>query len=297
MELVVAGHLLREDAAAVVLEDDDLTDQREQVPPIADALQQHPQLDRVDLFEALARHGAPRLEPLPPCRERTEPRLRTVRGDEQLVHREQRGQLGLVGLELLPGLADAGLLVGRVLELDHAERQGVDEQHDIGAARVVTLAHGDLVDGEEVVSLGSLEVDRERLPPRDLASILAVLDGDASDEHAVEGAVPRLERRALGPCQLAIGVVERFEGQLRVEPREGVPQPPLQHDGAVVGALLARAAGADVRAMCGLPAEGGEPPKRGLLDVGFSEGGHDGDCRWRWPARIAPAPAATSGTD
>ena len=145
VELVVAGQLLLQCAATVVLEHDEVVDQSEQPLPIADTLQQDPQLDRVDLFEALARHGAPRLEPLPPRGERAEPRLSTVRGDEQLIHREQRGQLGLVGLELLPRLANAGLLVGRVLELDQAERQAVDEQQDIGPARVVTLADGDLV--------------------------------------------------------------------------------------------------------------------------------------------------------
>ena len=46
--------------------------------------------------------------------------------------------------------------------------------------------------------------------------------GDVPDEHAVEGAVARLEGRALGPGQLAVGVVERLEGQVRVEPRERV---------------------------------------------------------------------------
>ena len=47
---------------------------------------------------------------------------------------------------------------------------------------------------------------------------------------------PNLEGRALGAGQLAEGVVERFGRQVHVEPREGVAQPPLQHDGTVVGA-------------------------------------------------------------
>ena len=274
VELVVAGHLLHEHAAAVVLEDDEVAEQREQPLRRADALEEHAQLQRGHLGEALARDRAPRLEPLPPRRERAEARLRAVRDDEQLVHREQRGQLGLVGLELLPRRPDVGLLVGRVLELDHAERQAVDEQHDVRAARVLALGDGDLVDRQEVVGGGAGVVDDGGLRAADRAAGGAVLDVHARDEHAVEGAVARLEGRALGPGQLAEGVVERVAGQVRVEPREGVAQSPLQHDGAVVGALLTGRTGADVGPVRGLPAEGGQPLKRGVLDIGFGEGGH-----------------------
>ena len=94
----------------------------------------------------------------------------------------------------------------------------------------------------------------------------------------MEGAVARLESRALGAGQLAEGVVERLGRQVRVEPREGVPQSPLQHDDSVIGALLVRAAGADVGAVRGLPPVGGEPLKRSGLDVGLGERGHGRDC-------------------
>lgn len=53
--------------------------------------------------------------------------------------------------------------------------------------------------------------------------------------------------------------LECFERQLRVEPREGVRQPPLPYDDAVVGSLLAWSAGADVGAVRGLPAKGRQP--------------------------------------
>ena len=145
---------------------------------------------------------------------------------------------------------------------------------DVRAAGVLALGHGDLVDREEVVGGGVGVVDDGGLVAADRAAGGAVLDVHARDEHAVEGAVARLEGRALGPGQLAEGVVERVEGQVRVEPCEGVAQAPLQHDGAVVGALLAGRAGRDVGPMRGLPAEGGEPLKGGSFYVGFGEGGH-----------------------
>ena len=72
--------------------------------------------------------------------------------------------------------------------------------------------------------------------------------------------------------------LECFERQLRVEPREGVRQPPLQYDDAVVGSLLAWSAGADVGAVRGLPATGRQPPRRSSLDIGFGDGG-----RWSLP--------------
>ena len=53
----------------------------------------------------------------------------------------------------------------------------------------------------------------------------------------MEGAVARLQRRALGQRQLAEGVVQRRGGQLRVQPCQRVPQPLLQNDLPEVVAL------------------------------------------------------------
>ena len=56
---------------------------------------------------------------------------------------------------------------------------------------------------------------------------LPVLDFHAVDEHPVELAIAGLQRRSLRARQLAEGVVERIDGQGRVQFGEGVPQPPL----------------------------------------------------------------------
>ena len=77
--------------------------------------------------QRLARDRAPRLEPFPPSGQRADTRFHTVRHEECCVEGEQRGDFRLVGLELLPGGPDGGLVGGGVLEFDYSERQAVDE--------------------------------------------------------------------------------------------------------------------------------------------------------------------------
>ena len=74
------------------------------------------------------------------------------------------GDVRLVGLELLPGVPDGGVLVRRVLQLDDPQGQAVHEQDDVGAVRVLVLGDGDR---EPVVGRGPVEVDDLRLRPAD----------------------------------------------------------------------------------------------------------------------------------
>ena len=216
VELVIARHLLDQRPAAVVLEHDEVADERGKPVRRADAPEHDLELGYERVGRGLARDRPPRLEPLPPGGERPDARLRPVRDHEHRVHGEERRQLGLVGLELLPRRPDGGVLVDRVLELDDGQRQAVDEQHDIGAAGVLVLRDGELVDRQPVVGGGIVEVDDSRLRPAHRAAVCAVLHGHAVDQHPVEGAVPRFERRPLLPRQLAERVVPRLGGQARV---------------------------------------------------------------------------------
>ena len=50
------------------------------------------------------------------------------------------------------------LRVARVLELHNAQRELVDEQHDVRAARALAIGDGELVDGQRVVGFGLVEV-------------------------------------------------------------------------------------------------------------------------------------------
>jgi len=101
---------------------------------------------------------------------------------------EERGDNGLVGLDLVVGLPDGGCMVSRVLELYHDEGETVYEEDDIGPLVLVVLLDGELVYGEEDVIAGVLEVNE----PDPLSPFLAVLlygYRDALGEEPVEGLV------------------------------------------------------------------------------------------------------------
>ena len=186
VELVVPGDLLGE-GFAVVLEDDEGADEVEEAPGVEDALdgdvegggrEQLVAVDRLPGGEALAGGG-----------EGADLGLGAVGDDQQLAEVEEAGDLGLVGLELLPGGVDGGLGVLRVLKLEEGEREAADEEDDVGPALDVGAANalddGELVDREPVVVGGVVEVDQVD----QLAARLAVphhVDGDALDEELVE---------------------------------------------------------------------------------------------------------------
>ena len=215
VELVVAGHLLGQRAAAVVLKHDEVADQGDEAVGVADALEHHLDFGRVGIGQSLAGDGAPGLEPLAAGGDGAYAGLGAIGDEEHLVHREKGGQLGLVGLELVPGGPDGGVLVGRVLDLDDRKGQAVDEQDDIGPAGAAVLGDGELIDGEEVVVGGGFEVDDVGLGAADRAAG-PVLDGDSLDEHSVEGAIAGFEGGALRAGEPAEGVIERGGRQVGV---------------------------------------------------------------------------------
>ncbi len=83
--------------------------------------------------------------------------------------------------------------------------------------------------------------------------------------------VAREEIGPLGPHQLAEGVVQSLRRQPRVEPRQRVTQPLLQHDLVVVDALAARLARDHVGAVLDGPAGGLKPLEGGFFDYRFGE--------------------------
>ena len=109
----------------------------------------HQRFQLVELAQRVELHAvnrAPLHEALGIGRERAQPRLAAIGNHQHLVELEQVGDLLFVGLNLVVSLPDAGLLVGRVLQLQQHQRQAVDEQHNVGPARVVRAFEGELVD-------------------------------------------------------------------------------------------------------------------------------------------------------
>ncbi len=285
VELVVAGDLLLQAPAAVVLEHDEVPHQVEEPPVIAHPLHQHLELRQRQVCELLAGDGAPRLEPLAARGQRPEPGLQPVGHHHRRIHREQPRQVVLVGLELVPRRPDGGVGVGRVLEFDHPERQPVDEQHDVGAPFGLVLNDGELVDCQPVVVGGVVEVDHPSLRAPDPRAV-AVLDVHAFHHHAVEGPVAGLHGRSLRAGQAPNCIAQRLGGQPRIEPCQRIPQCRGQHHGAVVGSLRRSRLRVDLRPMGDGPAQFAEPAERSGLDVGLGEPGHAARAR---PARAQRA--------
>ena len=113
--------------------------------------------------QIVARHRAPGHEPLAVGGQRADTRREPVRNHQRRVGAEQRADLRLVGLQLVEGAVERGVLVAGVLEFDHAKRQAVDEDHDVGPAVRLVLDHGELVDRQPVIGVGVVEVDKPDL--------------------------------------------------------------------------------------------------------------------------------------
>ena len=274
VELVIAGHLLDQRTAAIVLEHDEVADQRKKSLRFADAFQHHLQLGQMRSGQRFPADGAPGFEPLPPCGESAHAGLDPVGDHEHLVHGEEAGQFRFVGLKLLPSCPEGGVLIGRLLELDDAQRQAVDEQHHVGPAGVLILCDGELVDRQPVVAGGFVEVDDLHLRPANGAFGRPVLHRHALHQHPVKGAVSSFQRGPLWSDQLAKGVLKSVCRQVRVDCGQGIAQALGQHYFAIIGSLCARRVRCNVGSVGHLPPDIRQPVQRDLLDIGFGECGH-----------------------
>ena len=151
VKLVIPRHLLGEMAAAVVLEDDEIPDQRKEPLFLEHALDQHLEFRIEHRGQFLAADRSPGLEPFSSGGQRSDPRFESVRNGEHRIACEQRGQFGLVGLKLLQGGPYRGVFVRCVLEFDQSQRKTVDEHHDVRAAGMPVFDNGELVHRQPVV--------------------------------------------------------------------------------------------------------------------------------------------------
>ena len=103
MELVVASHLLGQLPAVQVFEHDEVPDQVEETPLLEHPFEDHLQLGQVRWSIVATANRAPRLEPLLACADGADSRLYPIGDDQSRVGSEERGNLRLIGLELLEG--------------------------------------------------------------------------------------------------------------------------------------------------------------------------------------------------
>src|SRR5690242_10957302 len=271
MELVIPGQLLDQRPPTLVLEHDEMANQIEKATPFADAFDHHLQLRDSDCRKRLPTNGAPGLEPLPAGGQSADTGFEAVGNDEKRVVGEECGQLGLVGLELLEGGPDGGVLVGGILKLHQAEWQTVDEEHDVGTADMPVLFNGELIHGEPVVLVGGVEIEHAGLGAADGAVLGPVLDRHAVYEQTVEMTVAGFEGGTFWAGQLPGCLVERIAGEGWVEPRQGVVEAAVKHNLAVVGTLGPELSRCDIGPVCNLPPEASQPVEGRILDHGLGE--------------------------
>ena len=186
---------------------------------------------------------------------------------------EERGDFLLVGLQLLPGFPDRGVLVGRVLQFDDAQRQPVDEDHDVGPAVVLALDDRELVDRQPVVVGRVVVVDELHPVPGNRAVLAAILDLDAIPQHPVEGPVGPDERWRADAEDFAEGLLAGLAGNVGVDPVDGRAKSADKHHVAERLPLGGRFAGGDVRAVADPVSQFLEPGQGGFFDGRFVESG------------------------
>jgi hypothetical protein len=266
---MVAGELL-DDALGGVLEHHEAAHQLEEPALVEDAVEQREQLEGAGRDHLLAVDRAPRREPLEARADRADPGL-AVGDDQERVVGEQRRDLLLVGLELLVGVGQRRVLIPRVLELDHHQRQAVHHDDHVGAPVVVALDDRELVDRHPVVLLGVVVVDQAQPQRGHLAGAARDLDLDAVAQHAMERAVVLQHGGRLGGQDPAQGLGAGAVGRLGVEPVERLLEASTQDHVAEAGALRGRLLGRDVRAVDALVAELREVQEGQILEIGLGD--------------------------
>ena len=129
-ELVVARDLLGDLAALVLLEGDAGPQVVHQRPRLEQPADQRLQRRRA---AAVIVQGPPGHEATATAGDRADAGKHAVRDHQHQVRHEQVGRGLHVAVELVDGDAEVGLGVGRVLELDHRDRQAVEEHGQVRA--------------------------------------------------------------------------------------------------------------------------------------------------------------------
>jgi hypothetical protein len=192
-------------------EEDVVLQQRQHVPPVAEALDLPFQISLLLVLpvEDVPAHQVPR--------DAVGEADRLGGGEDHLWH-EQLRRLGVVAADLIDAQRD-GLVLRRVLALDHQHGDAVDEEDDILARAILAIMAVKLFGHLEDVVLGVLVVDQDevQLPP--LAFVVERLRvAQVGEELAVAGDV------RVKPAQVTDQRARAF-GVLRIElPHLGIEE-------------------------------------------------------------------------
>ena len=139
------------------------------------------------------------------------------RKDTHGVIGEQRRDLGGVRAELIVGTPERRPLVCGHLQLDDAERETVDEQHDVRTPGALISLHAVLVDGDKLIAVRLVEVHEPRQVVSYLAAVIPTLDGNAGRQELVDTPVLGEYVSALGSTESGDHVLDRSRSEPGVE--------------------------------------------------------------------------------
>ena len=102
---------------------------------------------------------------------------------------QQTRNLRLIGLQLRIGAPNRGVFIRRVFKLDQAQRQPVDEHHNIRPTIMLRLNDGELIHRQPIIVHSVREIQQPHMIARDTAISARVFHRHAITQHAVKGAV------------------------------------------------------------------------------------------------------------
>ena len=111
------------------------------------------------------------------------------------------------------------VLIAGVFQLNHGQGQAIDEHHHVGAAVVLVLDNGVLIDRQPVVVIRIGKVDQPGNIPADAAVLACNLNRDAFHKIAVQAAVLLDEGWGFRLLDLAQNLIDGFGRQMRVDAR------------------------------------------------------------------------------
>ena len=191
-ELVILGALANECRGAVHIlghEGHEVAHQVQETTLLEHTTDQYLQPGQCLRREVLRVDRLPRRKVLQSGPDRTGGRTESIADHLDGARCEEFRELTLVGAELPEGTLGGSPTLRRRFQLEHRHWDAVDEPDDVHTPAIGTSLQRELVDNDEVVVLGVVEVDVSDAYPTALATVVAVLDRAAFGDKPVDSEV------------------------------------------------------------------------------------------------------------